>query len=123
MVKWFLINNLGITTRLVPPYTEDNKKIDLLGLYMVVKRDGGHRIMTSNNTWVVVAKDIGFYYNDGELIRIAYAMYPDVREYYYKFKSVQEKPRAKDAMKKDVGPSTAIRARCRSDGDVPENHE
>ncbi|KAJ0780502.1 putative transcription factor & chromatin remodeling ARID family [Helianthus annuus] len=101
MVKWFHINNLGITTRSVPPYTEDNKKIDLLGLYMVVKRDGGHTIVTSNNTWVVVAKDIGFYYNDGELMRIAYAMYLDVLEYYYKFKRVQEKAITKDAIKKD----------------------
>ncbi|MFS7942002.1 hypothetical protein Hanom_Chr06g00482951 [Helianthus anomalus] len=52
---------------------------------MVVKRDGGHRIVTSNNILVVAI--------------------------------------AKDAMKKDEGPSTAIRERCRSDGDVPENDE
>ncbi|KAF5789226.1 putative transcription factor & chromatin remodeling ARID family [Helianthus annuus] len=123
MVKWFLINNLGITTRSAPSYTEDNKKIDILGLHMVVKRDGGHRIVTSNNTWAVVAKDIGFDYNDGELMRIAYAMYLDVLENYYKFKSVQEKAIAKDAMKKDEGPSTTIRGRCRRDGDVLENDE
>ncbi|MFS7911890.1 putative transcription factor & chromatin remodeling ARID family [Helianthus anomalus] len=91
MAKWFFINNLGITTTSVPPYTKDNKKFNLLGLYVVVKRDGGHRIVTSNNTWAVVAKDIDFDYNDGDLMRIAYAMCLDVLEYYHKFKSVQEK--------------------------------
>ncbi|MFS7918187.1 putative transcription factor & chromatin remodeling ARID family [Helianthus anomalus] len=55
MIDWFLRNKLGINSRSVPPYSEDNRKIDLLHLNMVVKRDGGYKNVTSNNSWSVVA--------------------------------------------------------------------
>ncbi|MFS8015361.1 putative transcription factor & chromatin remodeling ARID family [Helianthus anomalus] len=47
MTEWLLRQKLGINTRPVPPYSEDNRKIDLLDLYMVVKRDGGYKNITS----------------------------------------------------------------------------
>ncbi|MFS7927992.1 putative transcription factor & chromatin remodeling ARID family [Helianthus anomalus] len=123
MLEWFLRIKLGISTRPVPPYSADNRKIDLLGLYMVVKRDGGYKNVTSNNIWAVVAKDMGYDYDDGELMRIIFVMYLDVLVYYYKFKSVQEKAIAKEATRNDEGPSTATQERCRSDGDAPVDEE
>ncbi|KAJ0950573.1 putative transcription factor interactor and regulator CCHC(Zn) family [Helianthus annuus] len=52
--------------------------------------DGGYREVTTENIWPIIAKDLGFEYKDGDYMRITYAMYLDVLEYYYKFKSVQE---------------------------------
>ncbi|MFS7904208.1 putative transcription factor & chromatin remodeling ARID family [Helianthus anomalus] len=42
---------------------------------MVVKREGGHRTVTSNNLWAMLSKDMGHGYEDGEYMRIVYAMY------------------------------------------------
>ncbi|KAF5823421.1 putative transcription factor & chromatin remodeling ARID family [Helianthus annuus] len=84
MVDWFLKEKLEITTRPLPAYASDNRKVSLLELYMVVKREGGHRRITENNIWAMVAKDMGFDYNEGEYMRLIYAMYLDVLVYYYK---------------------------------------
>ncbi|KAJ0794558.1 putative transcription factor & chromatin remodeling ARID family [Helianthus annuus] len=89
-LEWFIKIKLGISTRPIPPYSADNRKVDMLGLYMVVKRDGGYKNVTYNNLWAVVAKDMIYDYNDGELMRIMFAMYLDVLVYYYKFKTIQE---------------------------------
>ncbi|MFS8035135.1 putative transcription factor & chromatin remodeling ARID family [Helianthus anomalus] len=67
MIDWFLRIRMGIATRPIPVYMNNNKKVNLLELYMIVKRGGGHRNVTSNNLWAVL----------------------DVIIYYYKFKSVQ----------------------------------
>ncbi|KAF5772480.1 putative transcription factor & chromatin remodeling ARID family [Helianthus annuus] len=88
MIEWFLQVKMGIYTRPVPVYMSNNKKVNLLELYMVVKREGGHRIVTSNNLWAMVSKDMGHNYEDGEYMRIVYAMYLDVIIYYYKFKTI-----------------------------------
>ncbi|KAF5757198.1 putative transcription factor interactor and regulator CCHC(Zn) family [Helianthus annuus] len=88
MLTWFINVRLGITTRPIPQYASDNRKVDLLGLYMVVKRDGGYQNVTDNNLWAIVAKDMGYEYHDGEFMRIIYAMYLDVLVYYHKFKAV-----------------------------------
>ncbi|KAJ0684385.1 putative transcription factor interactor and regulator CCHC(Zn) family [Helianthus annuus] len=71
MIDWFLKTKMGITSRPVPVYM------------------GGHRTVTSNNLWAMVSKDMGHDYEDGDYMRILYAMYLDVIIYYYKFKSVQ----------------------------------
>ncbi|KAM0036804.1 putative transcription factor & chromatin remodeling ARID family [Helianthus debilis subsp. tardiflorus] len=99
-------------TRLVPAYASDNQKINLLELYLVVNREGGHRSVTENNLWAVVAKDMGFEYHDGEFMRLMYAMYLDVLVYYFKFKSTQTKAYEKEMMKSVVDPR-----RSRSEGD------
>ncbi|KAM0056986.1 hypothetical protein Hdeb2414_s0006g00225001 [Helianthus debilis subsp. tardiflorus] len=39
----------------------------------------------------MIAKEMGFEYSDGELIRLVYMMYLDVLLYYYKFKTIQSK--------------------------------
>ncbi|MFS8012448.1 putative transcription factor & chromatin remodeling ARID family [Helianthus anomalus] len=75
MIEWFLKQKLEINSRPVPPYTKNNRKIDLLDLYMVVKRDGGHKKFSESDTWTVVDKDLGFDYNDGYMMRITYVMY------------------------------------------------
>ncbi|KAJ0817143.1 putative transcription factor & chromatin remodeling ARID family [Helianthus annuus] len=80
---------MGINSRPIPVYMGNNKKVNLVELYMVVKREGGHRTVTSNNLWAMVSKDMGHDYEDGEYMRIVYAMYLDVIIYYYKFKLVQ----------------------------------
>ncbi|KAF5805938.1 putative transcription factor & chromatin remodeling ARID family [Helianthus annuus] len=66
MVDWFLRKKLEITTRPIPAYASDNRKVNLLELYMVVKREGGHMRVTENNLWAVVAKDMGFDYHDSD---------------------------------------------------------
>ncbi|KAJ0452580.1 putative transcription factor & chromatin remodeling ARID family [Helianthus annuus] len=97
-----------------------NKKVDLLGLNMVVKRDGGYMTVTDNNLWSVVAKDIGYEYHDNEFMRIIYAMYLDVLVYYYKFKGVQERVINKEVVEHNAGPSEVSHERRRSDGGVQD---
>ncbi|KAJ0747617.1 putative transcription factor interactor and regulator CCHC(Zn) family [Helianthus annuus] len=99
MLQWFITVKLGITTRPIPPQMVDNWKIDLLSLYMIVERDGGYRSVTDDNLWPVIAKDMGYEYQDGEYMRIIYAMYLDVLVYYYRFKDIQEKAHDKEMMK------------------------
>ncbi|MFS7997422.1 putative transcription factor & chromatin remodeling ARID family [Helianthus anomalus] len=83
MVTWFLNDFLKIRSRLVPPIIGSNDHVDLMDLYLMVKRDGGNRNVTDNNLWDVVAKDMGYEYDDGEFMRIMYAMYLNVLVYYY----------------------------------------
>ncbi|KAJ0612074.1 putative transcription factor interactor and regulator CCHC(Zn) family [Helianthus annuus] len=49
MVGWFLKEKMGITSRSIPPLLTDGKKINLLGLYVMVERDGGYRSVTIDN--------------------------------------------------------------------------
>ncbi|KAJ0640072.1 putative transcription factor & chromatin remodeling ARID family [Helianthus annuus] len=102
MVKWFLNEYLGITHRPIPPCTMDKQKIDLLDLYMLVDKDGGYRNVTTENMWPIIAKDMGLEYKDGDFIRIIYAMYLDTLEYYYKFKTVQQKVHDKGVMNEEA---------------------
>uniref|UniRef100_A0A251SX07 Putative ARID DNA-binding domain-containing protein n=1 Tax=Helianthus annuus TaxID=4232 RepID=A0A251SX07_HELAN len=69
----------------------DIRKVCLLDLYLETEKEGGHRSITEYNLWPKVAKDLGFEYSDGELIRLIYVMYLDVLVYYYKFNVVQSK--------------------------------
>ncbi|KAJ0798694.1 putative transcription factor interactor and regulator CCHC(Zn) family [Helianthus annuus] len=91
MVEWFITRKLGITTRPLPAYASNNRKVSLLDLYLETEKEGGHRGVTENNLWPKVAKDMGFEYSDGELMRLIYVMYLDVLVYYYKFKIIQSK--------------------------------
>ncbi|MFS7953160.1 putative transcription factor interactor and regulator CCHC(Zn) family [Helianthus anomalus] len=90
MIVWFIKEKLEINSRPLPAYVSNNRKVGLLDLYMVVKREGGHRRITENGMWAMIAKDIGFEYEDGEYMRLIYAMYLDVLVYYYKIKMTQE---------------------------------
>ncbi|KAM0059671.1 putative transcription factor & chromatin remodeling ARID family [Helianthus debilis subsp. tardiflorus] len=121
MVRWFLYEYMGITSRPVPPCSPSQKKIDLLSLFIRVARDGGYRDVTTDNTWPIIAKDLGFEYQDGDYMRIIYAMYLDVLEYYYKFKSVQEKVQDKEVVSDDAGPSQSCHRRMKSAGDANED--
>ncbi|KAJ0756597.1 putative transcription factor & chromatin remodeling ARID family [Helianthus annuus] len=121
MVQWFLNGYMGITSRPVPPYSTDQRKIDLLSLYILVARDGGYREVTTENTWPIIAKDLGFGYEDGDYMRIVYAMYLDVLEYYYKFKTVQEEAHVKEVVKDDVVSSRGCYRRTRSADNVRED--
>ncbi|KAJ0797662.1 putative transcription factor & chromatin remodeling ARID family [Helianthus annuus] len=112
MVGWFLKENMGITTRSIPPLLDDGTKIDLLSLYIMVERDGGYQSVTVDNLWPAIAKDLGFEYQDGDFIRVIYAMYLDVLVYYYKFKSVQKKVQDKTMVEQE-GSSMAGNERVR----------
>ncbi|KAF5773714.1 putative transcription factor & chromatin remodeling ARID family [Helianthus annuus] len=91
MIEWFINEKLEIRSRPLPAYATSNRKVILLDLYMAVKREGGHRRITENGMWAMIAKDTGFEFEDGEYMRLIYAMYLDVLVYYYKFKVTQEK--------------------------------
>ncbi|KAJ0553888.1 putative transcription factor & chromatin remodeling ARID family [Helianthus annuus] len=91
MVEWFITKKLGITTRPVSAYASNNRRICLLDMYLIIEREGGHRYVTENNIWPMIAKEMGFEYSDGELMRLVYMMYLDVLVYYYKFKTIQSK--------------------------------
>ncbi|KAJ0704255.1 putative transcription factor & chromatin remodeling ARID family [Helianthus annuus] len=80
---------------------------------MAVKREGGHRRVTDNNMWVVISRDMVFYYKEGEFMRLMYAMYLDVLEYYYKFKTTQEGAAEKE-IKVDQGIHVAKERRSKS---------
>ncbi|MFS7951269.1 putative transcription factor & chromatin remodeling ARID family [Helianthus anomalus] len=115
MVPWFLNEFLGITHRPIPPYFMDQRKIDLLSLYMLVEKDGGYRDVTTENIWPIVAKDLGLEYKDGDYIRIVYAMYLDVLEYYYKYKTVQEKVQVKEVTNDGADSSQRSHRKTRSE--------
>ncbi|KAF5821960.1 putative transcription factor & chromatin remodeling ARID family [Helianthus annuus] len=97
---------MGISSRPIPPFTPDDRRIDLLGLYVIVERDGGYRSVTDDNLWPAIAKDLGYEYQDGEFMRIIYAMYLDVLIYYYRFKSIQEKVIDKEIIREGESSST-----------------
>ncbi|KAF5806339.1 putative transcription factor & chromatin remodeling ARID family [Helianthus annuus] len=120
MVKWFLIDYMGITTRPVPPFTPNKKKIDLLSLYILVAIDGGYREVTTENLWPAIAKDLGFDYEDGDYMRVIYAMYLDILEYYYKFKTVQGKVHDKEVVAEEEGSSDGCNRRSKSASDVQQ---
>ncbi|KAJ0811417.1 putative transcription factor & chromatin remodeling ARID family [Helianthus annuus] len=61
MVDWFLKEKMGRTSRSIPPLLDDGRRIDLLGLYIMVERDGGYQSVTVDNLWPAIAKDLGFY--------------------------------------------------------------
>ncbi|KAJ0434921.1 putative transcription factor interactor and regulator CCHC(Zn) family [Helianthus annuus] len=90
LVKWFLFEYMGIKTRPVPPIASYMRKVNLLSLYLLVAMDGGYRNVTTENIWHAIAKDMGFNYEDGDYMRVTYAAYLDVLEYYYNFKQVQK---------------------------------
>ncbi|KAJ0866104.1 putative transcription factor & chromatin remodeling ARID family [Helianthus annuus] len=90
MVEWFLKVKLEIQSRPLPAVISNNRKVGLLDLYMAVKREGGHRRVTEDGMWAMIAKDTGFEFEDGEYMRLIYAMYLDVLVYYYKVKITQE---------------------------------
>ncbi|KAL9994765.1 hypothetical protein Hdeb2414_s0875g00956611 [Helianthus debilis subsp. tardiflorus] len=66
---------------------------------------------------------MGYEYDDGEFMRIMYAMYLDVLVYYYKFKTVQGRVIDKEVVEQDGGPSDSRHERRKSDGDVQEEEE
>ncbi|KAF5784496.1 putative transcription factor & chromatin remodeling ARID family [Helianthus annuus] len=82
MVGWFLKEKLGITSRSIPPVLDDGRRIDLLSLYVMVEKDGGYQEVTVDNLWPAIAKDLGFEYQDGDFVRVIYAMYLYVLVYY-----------------------------------------
>ncbi|MFS7901104.1 putative transcription factor & chromatin remodeling ARID family [Helianthus anomalus] len=109
MIDWFLNVKLEINSRPLSAYTENNRKVSMLDLYLAGKREGGHRRITDNHMWEVIAKDMGLDYNDAELMRLMYAMYLDVLVYYYKIKCIQG-----TAEEKEVGEDTGAERRTRS---------
>ncbi|KAM0044893.1 putative transcription factor interactor and regulator CCHC(Zn) family [Helianthus debilis subsp. tardiflorus] len=51
LVKWFLFDYMGISTRPVPPVASHKRKVNLLSLYLLVAVDGGYRNVTTENMW------------------------------------------------------------------------
>ncbi|KAF5812833.1 putative transcription factor interactor and regulator CCHC(Zn) family [Helianthus annuus] len=107
LVKWFLFEYMGISTRPVPPVASHMRKINLLSLYLLVAVDGGYRNVTTENLWPAIAKDLGFDYEDGNYMRVTYAMYLDILEYYYNFKQVQKKVQDKETFIEEESPPEA----------------
>ncbi|KAJ0433137.1 putative transcription factor interactor and regulator CCHC(Zn) family [Helianthus annuus] len=118
MVKWFLYDYVGLTTRPIPPFAPNKKRINLLGLYILVAIDGGYREVTTENLWPAFAKDLGFDYEDGDYMRVIYAMYLDILEYYYKFKTIQGNVQDKKVMLEEGGSSTGCHKRAKSADEV-----
>ncbi|KAJ0769929.1 putative transcription factor interactor and regulator CCHC(Zn) family [Helianthus annuus] len=120
MIRWFLNGYMGITSRPVPPHSTDQKKIDLLSLYILVASEGGYREVTTENTWPIIAKDLGFGYEDGDYMRLIYAMYLDVLEYYYKFKTVQDGVQEKEMINENASSMQGCNRRTGSVDNVQE---
>ncbi|MFS7905867.1 putative transcription factor & chromatin remodeling ARID family [Helianthus anomalus] len=118
MVKWFLFEYMGITTRPVPPFTSNKRKINLLSLYLLVAGDGGYRVVTTENLWPAIAKDLGFEYEDGDYMRVTYAMYLDILEYYYTFKNIQRKVQDKETVLEEGKSTTGCHERSKSAGKI-----
>ncbi|KAJ0636686.1 putative transcription factor & chromatin remodeling ARID family [Helianthus annuus] len=120
MLGWFLNEKMGISSRPIPPLMSDERRIDLLGLYVMVERDGGYQSVTNDNLWPTIAKDLGFEYQDGDFMRIVYAMYLDVLIYYYRFKSIQERVYDKEVTKEGESSITGEGQEGRSADSAPE---
>ncbi|KAJ0802117.1 putative transcription factor interactor and regulator CCHC(Zn) family [Helianthus annuus] len=120
MVSWFVISFLGITTRPMPPVMTENRKIDLLSLYMIVERDGGYHSVTEDNLWPIIARDMGYEYKDGEYMRTVYAMYLDILVYYFKFKDVQARTNNSERMKGSKDVPECSRGRSTSAEEIKE---
>ncbi|KAM0047428.1 putative transcription factor interactor and regulator CCHC(Zn) family [Helianthus debilis subsp. tardiflorus] len=118
MVKWFLYDYMGLTTRPIPPFAPNKKRINLLSLYILVAIDGGYREVTTENLWPAIAKDLGFDYEDGDYMRVIYAMYLDILEYYYKLKTIQGNVQDKKVMLEEGGSSTGCHERAKSADEV-----
>ncbi|MFS8010305.1 putative transcription factor interactor and regulator CCHC(Zn) family [Helianthus anomalus] len=118
MVKWFLYDYMGLTTRPLPPFAPNKKRINLLSLYIPVAIDGGYREVTTENLWPAIAKDLGFDYDDGDYMRVIYAMYLDILEYYYKFKTIQGNVQDKKVVLEEGGSSTGFHRGARSADEV-----
>ncbi|KAF5760608.1 putative transcription factor interactor and regulator CCHC(Zn) family [Helianthus annuus] len=112
MVEWFITKMLGINSRPVPAYASNNRRICLLDMYLIVEREGGHRHVTENNLWPMIAKEMGFEYNEGELMRLVYAMYLDVLVYYYKFKTIQLQVQDKNVTEEQTMLERNVDPRC-----------
>ncbi|KAJ0749333.1 hypothetical protein HanLR1_Chr05g0168661 [Helianthus annuus] len=54
-------------------------------------------------------------------MRIIFAMYLDILEYYYRFKTVQEKVYDKEMVNEGEGPSQGCHVRRKSAGDVHDD--
>ncbi|KAF5772364.1 putative transcription factor & chromatin remodeling ARID family [Helianthus annuus] len=113
---------MGISSRSIPPLLSNGRKINLLGLYVMVERDGGYLSVTVDKLWSAIAKDLGFEYQDGDFIRVIYAMYSDVLIYYYRFKSTQEKVQDKEMMEEgETSMAGNEQGRSKSADPVPED--
>ncbi|KAM0071701.1 putative transcription factor & chromatin remodeling ARID family [Helianthus debilis subsp. tardiflorus] len=122
MVDWFITKKLRVKMRPIPAYASNNHKISLLDLYLVVEREGGHRQVTENNLWAMVAKDMGFEYSDGELMPLMYVMYLDVLIYYHKFKIIQSNVYDKEVTEERETMAGKMDPRgSRSEGDQAEH--
>ncbi|KAJ0764175.1 putative non-specific serine/threonine protein kinase [Helianthus annuus] len=84
------------------------RKVNLLSWYLLVAMDGGYRNVTTENIWPAIVKDMGFNYEDGDYMRVTYAAYLDVLEYYYNFKQVQKEMQDKKTVLEE-GTSTGGR--------------
>ncbi|KAM0004425.1 putative transcription factor & chromatin remodeling ARID family [Helianthus debilis subsp. tardiflorus] len=122
MVKWFLIDYMGISSRPIHPYAPNKRRIYLLSMYILVTRDGGYREVSTENLWPAIAKALGFDYQDGDYMRLIYAMYLDIREYYYKFKTVQGKVHDKKMVIEEEGSSRGCHVRRKSASDLQNEH-
>ncbi|MFS7916706.1 putative transcription factor & chromatin remodeling ARID family [Helianthus anomalus] len=112
MVERFITKMLGITSRPIPAYASNNRRICLLDMYLIVEREGGHRYVTKNNLWPMIAKEMGFEYNEGELMRLVYTMYLDVLVYYYKFKTIQLQVQDKNVIEEETMLERNVDPRC-----------
>ncbi|MFS7953677.1 putative transcription factor & chromatin remodeling ARID family [Helianthus anomalus] len=120
MVKWFLFEYMGITTRPAPPFTPNKRKIYLLILYILVAVDGGYRDVIKENLWPAIAKDLGFEYEYGDYMRVTYSMYLDILEYYYNFKIVHGKVQDKEMVSEEGESTTGCHERSKSAGEVQQ---
>ncbi|MFS7972450.1 putative transcription factor & chromatin remodeling ARID family [Helianthus anomalus] len=120
LVKWFLLDYMGISTRPVPPVASHKRKINLLSLYLLVVVDGGYRNVTTENMWPAIEKDLGFDYEDGDYMRVTYAMYLDILEYYYNFKQVQKKVQDKETVIKEGMSTGGCHERSTSAGEAQQ---
>ncbi|KAJ0912012.1 putative transcription factor & chromatin remodeling ARID family [Helianthus annuus] len=120
LVKWFLFEYMGITTRPVPPVTPNKRKINLLILYLLVAVDGGYRNVTTENLWPAIAKDLGFDYEDGDYMRVTDAMYLDILEYYYSFQAVQKRVQDKETVLEEGRSTGGCHERSKSAGEAQQ---
>ncbi|KAJ0745367.1 putative transcription factor & chromatin remodeling ARID family [Helianthus annuus] len=120
MVKWFLFEYMGITTRPVPPLIPNKRKINLLSVYLLVAMDGGYKGVRTDNLWPGIAKDLGFEYEDGDYMRVTYAMYLDILEYYYTFKTIQRKVQDKETVLVEGVSTSGCHERSKSAGEAQQ---
>ncbi|KAM0001653.1 putative transcription factor & chromatin remodeling ARID family [Helianthus debilis subsp. tardiflorus] len=96
VINWFIPCFLGICEEGEMPATFLNEKpVELITLYKVVKEYGGFKKVVQDDVWDKIALQCGFDCHDAYEVKVAYVRYIELVEWYYEVMKIKrEKSRS-----------------------------